>query len=86
MGTPKLPINVDETTGVWSTDGLPMIYVPQHFFVNNHKAVEEALGEKKYRDILGKWLTPCTVTLPKTATALINWKHPSHHQRLLPLR
>ncbi len=53
MGTPKLPIEVHESTGVWSTDGLPMIYVPQHFFVNNHKAVEEALGEEKYRDILG---------------------------------
>jgi len=52
MGAPQLPIDVNEETGTWMTDGLPMIYVPQHFFVNNHKAVEEALGVEKYREIL----------------------------------
>jgi predicted hydrocarbon binding protein len=54
MAAPQLPIDVDEKTGVWSTDGLPMIYVPQHFFVNNHKAVEQALGVDKYREILAQ--------------------------------
>ena len=41
---PQVPIEVDESTGVWTTDGLPMLYVPRHFFVNNHTAIEEALG------------------------------------------
>lgn len=47
-----LPIEVDEVTGVWTTDNLPMLYVPRHFFVNNHMAVEEALGADKYAEIL----------------------------------
>jgi predicted hydrocarbon binding protein len=42
--SPEIPIDVDPATGVWSTDGLPMIYLPRHFFVNNHRAVEEVLG------------------------------------------
>ena len=41
---PQLPINVDPDTGVWTTDALPMLYVPRHFFTNNHVAVEDALG------------------------------------------
>ena len=49
---PQLPIEVDEATGVWSTDGLPMIYVPRHFFVNNHSAVAAALGADRYGEIL----------------------------------
>lgn len=48
MGAPALPIDVDEQTGVWSTDSLPMLYMPRHFFVNNHKAIEEALGREAY--------------------------------------
>ncbi len=43
---PQVPIEVDETTGVWRTDGLPMLYVPRHFFMNNHLAVEQALGPR----------------------------------------
>jgi predicted hydrocarbon binding protein len=50
--TPLVPIEVDERTGVWTTDGLPMLYVPRHFFVNNHLAVEAALGREKYAEIL----------------------------------
>lgn len=50
--TPQLPIEVDEATGVWTTDGLPMLYVPRHFFTNNHVAVEAALGREKYAEIL----------------------------------
>ncbi|WP_085314838.1 DUF5943 domain-containing protein [Derxia lacustris] len=49
---PQLPIEVNDDTGVWTTDGLPMIYVPRHFFVNNHAAVEGALGRDKYSEIL----------------------------------
>ena len=49
---PQLPIEVDEATGIWTTDGLPMIYVPRHFFVNNHSAVAEALGPDRYAEIL----------------------------------
>lgn len=48
MRTPKIPINVDDDTGVWSTDGLPMLYMPRHFFINNHRAVEQALGRERY--------------------------------------
>lgn len=49
---PELPIEVDSETGVWTTDALPMLYVPRHFFINNHMAVEEALGAETYAEIL----------------------------------
>lgn len=49
---PQLPIEVNEETGVWTTDGLPMLYVPRHFFTNNHIAVEAALGRERYSEIL----------------------------------
>ena len=49
---PQLPIEVNDETGVWTTDGLPMLYVPRHFFTNNHIAVEAALGRDKYSEIL----------------------------------
>lgn len=49
---PELPIEVDVETGVWTTDALPMLYVPRHFFINNHVAVEEALGAEPYAEIL----------------------------------
>src|SRR5450432_3033956 len=52
MGSPQVPIDVDSDTGIWRTDGLPMIYLPRHFLVNNHIAVEEALGRDAYRPIL----------------------------------
>lgn len=51
---PQLPISVDEKTGVWTTDGLPMIYVPRHFFVNNHVEAEAAAGRDVYADSLYK--------------------------------
>ena len=51
---PQLPIDVDPNTGVWTTDALPMLYVPRHFFTNNHVAVEEALGRDTYAEILYK--------------------------------
>ena len=34
MENPSIPIKVDPDTGIWSTNGLPMIYMPRHFFVN----------------------------------------------------
>ena len=49
---PALPIEVDSETGVWTSDALPMLYVPRHFFINNHVAIEEALGAEKYAEIL----------------------------------
>lgn len=52
MANPEVPIDVDAETGVWRSDGLPMLYVPRHFFVNNHRAVETALGVEPYRAVL----------------------------------
>jgi predicted hydrocarbon binding protein len=49
---PVVPIDVDADTGIWSSDGLPMLYVPRHFFVNNHVAIEHALGVAEYSRIL----------------------------------
>lgn len=46
--TPQLPIEVDPHTGVWTTDGLPMLYVPRHFFVNNHVEAEAAIGREAH--------------------------------------
>lgn len=51
---PEMPILVDDETGVWTTDALPMLYVPRHFFVNNHMAIEEELGPDRYAEILYK--------------------------------
>lgn len=49
-----VPVEVESSTGEWSVDGMPMILVPRHFLVNNHNAVEEALGYREsvelYRD------------------------------------
>lgn len=52
MGSPKVPIDVDPQTGVWRTDGLPMLYVPRHFLINNHLAVEAALGREANAKLL----------------------------------
>lgn len=49
---PEIPIDVDPATGIWTTDGMPMIYVPRHFFVNNHVAIETALGRDRYAAFL----------------------------------
>ncbi len=48
MGDPQVPIDVDEKTGIWTTDGLPMIYLPRHFFINNQNVVEDAIGRAAY--------------------------------------
>src|SRR3954452_18185409 len=52
MAAPEVPIDVDPETGIWRTDGLPMLYLPRHFLVNNHRAVEQALGRDAYAAIL----------------------------------
>ena len=52
MAAPQVPIDVDAETGRWSTDSLPMVYVPVHFFVNNHLAVERELGVARYAQLL----------------------------------
>ena len=49
---PQVPIAVDEATGEWSVDGMPMILVPRHFFLNNHLAIESALGRERYAELL----------------------------------
>ena len=52
MGSPQIDIQVDDITGRWSVDGLPMILMPQHFYLNNHYVVEAALGAQKLEEIL----------------------------------
>jgi len=52
MSGPDISIEVDDETGHWSTDGVPMIYTPRAFFVNIQTAVEEAIGIAAYRDRL----------------------------------
>ncbi len=49
MSQPEVPIDVDPATGIWTTDGLPMIYVPRHYFVGVQTAMEDALGSEVYR-------------------------------------
>jgi predicted hydrocarbon binding protein len=52
MGAPEVTIDVDPATGIWRTDGVPMIYLPRHFLVNNHKATEAALGRDAYATMI----------------------------------
>lgn len=52
MANPNVPIDVDADTGIWTTDGLPMIYLPRHFFVNYYTAMEQALGTDRHNAML----------------------------------
>ena len=52
MAQPEVPIDVDPVTGIWTTDGLPMIYMPRHFFVNYYAAMDAALGREKHHAML----------------------------------
>ena len=52
MAKPEVQIDVDEETGRWHVDALPMILVPQHFFLNNHYAVEAELGPERLEALL----------------------------------
>lgn len=49
---PELPIHVDDDSGVWTTDALPMLYMPRHFYINIHKAIEAQIGPDRFADIL----------------------------------
>jgi predicted hydrocarbon binding protein len=51
---PAVEIEVDTHTGVWTTDGLPMVYIPRHFMLGIHDSVEVALGRDRYRAVLSK--------------------------------
>lgn len=52
MAKPEVPIDVDPATGIWTTDGLPMIYVPRHFYMNYFTAVDAALGRERHQTML----------------------------------
>lgn len=52
MPAPQVPVDVDPATGIWTTDGLPMIYMPRHFFVNYYTAMDEALGRDQHQAML----------------------------------
>src|SRR5215467_2907727 len=52
VGKPQVDIQVDDATGRWSVDALPMILMPQHFFLNNHFAVEAELGPERLAEVL----------------------------------
>jgi hypothetical protein len=52
QSAPKLPILVDDETGIWTTDGMPMIYIPRHFYVNHHEAFEKAFGREVLQGVL----------------------------------
>ena len=49
---PNIEIDVSEQTGVWTTDGFPMVYIPRHFLVNIHNATEQAMGRDAYKAVL----------------------------------
>lgn len=49
---PAVQIEVDEVSGIWCTDGLPMVYVPRHFMVNMHREIEQTLGRPAYEAML----------------------------------
>jgi len=46
MAAPSVQITVDPETGAWTTDGMPMLYVPRHFLMGLLRTVREALGEE----------------------------------------
>jgi predicted hydrocarbon binding protein len=41
---PPVAIEIDETTGHWVSDGLPMVFTPRHFFMSMVEAMEAAVG------------------------------------------
>lgn len=48
MAKPEIEIDVDPATGRWFVDEMPMILVPQHFYNNNHFAIEGAMGAEAF--------------------------------------
>jgi hypothetical protein len=51
MAAPDVPIDVDPETGIWRTDGMPMIYLPRHFLVNLLKTMEGEVGHARFREL-----------------------------------
>ena len=51
MCTPQVDIQVSDETGRWTVDALPMILIPQHFFLNHHFALERELGREKLKSL-----------------------------------
>jgi hypothetical protein len=51
MAAPEVPIDVDPDTGIWRTDGMPMIYLPRHFLVNLLKTMEGEVGSARFREL-----------------------------------
>ncbi|TCP54351.1 hypothetical protein EV191_103396 [Tamaricihabitans halophyticus] len=39
-----VPVEVEDNTGRWMVDGLPMVLVPQHLITNSLAALEDRLG------------------------------------------
>lgn len=52
MAKPEIEIDVDPQTGRWRVDDMPMILVPQHFYNNNHFAIEGAMGTEAFNRAL----------------------------------
>lgn len=52
LAAPQVPIRVDPETGIWTTDGLPMIYLPRHYYVNHIDAFEAAFGRDAVKAVL----------------------------------
>jgi Domain of unknown function (DUF5943) len=46
LAAPRVEITVDPETGTWTTDGMPMLYVPRHFLMGLLRTVREAIGEE----------------------------------------
>lgn len=59
MAKPEVEIDVDPETGRWFVDKMPMILVPQHFYNNNHFAIEGAMGAEAFDAALAPagWLS-----------------------------
>jgi Domain of unknown function (DUF5943) len=52
MSLPQVPIDVDQHTGVWTTNGMPMIYLPRHFYLNHLDAFQKAMGQERFNAVL----------------------------------
>jgi predicted hydrocarbon binding protein len=46
MHPPDVSIDIDRDTGHWTTNGLPMLYMPRHFFMGIIETVEAAIGRE----------------------------------------
>jgi|ERR1700728_584174 len=51
MTSPQVPLVVDDATGVWSSDGQPMILIPRRFFVFLQMEAEKLFGLEGAQDL-----------------------------------